>query len=216
MNPRVGWHRLAAVGSLLPVIVLAVITVHALSLGEREMTLSDAAFRRADLELAVAHARRAAILYAPGAPHVEAAYARLVAIAVGSEATGRPETAERAWRAVRGAILETQHLWIPRRELLQRANYRLAALEQGARGHDSEGPRVSDPEPFAALEANPATRLGWSGILVFGLLLWSGGLAGLALRGVGADGAWRLGQARWALLMLALGVACWTLAVFQA
>jgi hypothetical protein len=216
VNPRVGWRRLAALGLLLPVIVLAVITVHASSRGEREMVLSDAAFRRADLELAVAHARRAAILYAPGAPHVEAAYARLVAIAVGSEATGRPQTAERAWRAVRGAILETQHLWIPRRDLLERANHRLAALERSALGHDSDAQRVSDPEPIAALEANPATRLGWSGILVSGLLLWCAGLAGLALRGVGADGAWRLGQARWALLMLALGVACWTLAVLQA
>jgi hypothetical protein len=93
VKPRVGWRKPAALGLLLVVMALTVITVHAISRGEREMTLSDAAFRHADLELALAHARRAAVLYAPGAPHVDAAFARLVAIAVGSEATGRPESA---------------------------------------------------------------------------------------------------------------------------
>ncbi|MBN1610663.1 MAG: hypothetical protein JW940_28800 [Polyangiaceae bacterium] len=202
-------------GSLIAVIALAVVTMHAVSRGEREMTLSDAAFRRADLELALAHARRAAVLYAPGALHVDAAYKRLVAIAVGSEATGRPQTAVRAWRAVRGAILETQHLWIPRRDLLQRSNHRLAALEAVEARVSAEGP-VADLELAAALQANPAPRLGWTAILISGLLLWCAGIAGIAMRGVGPDGAWRLREARWAVLVLVLGVACWTLAVLQA
>jgi hypothetical protein len=216
VNPRVGWRRPAALGLLLVVTALTVVTVHATSRGELEMTRSDTAFRHADLELALAHARRAAALYAPGAPHVDAAYARLVAIAVGSEATGRPETAQRGWRAVRGAILETQHLWIPRGDLLERANRRLAALEAAAVGSASNGERVLAREPIVALQANTAPRLAWTAILVSGLLLWCAGLAGIAARGVGPDGAWRLRDARWAALVLALGVACWTLAVLQA
>jgi hypothetical protein len=216
VNPHVRWRRSAASGLLLVVVGLTVVTVHAVSRGEQEMELSDVAFRRADLELALAHARRAAVLYAPGAPHVDAAYARLVAIAVGSEATGRAQTAERAWRAVRGAILETQHFWIPRADLLERANRRLAALESASERADSIGEHASDPEPIAALQVNPAPRLEWTAILISGLLLWCVGLAGIAIRGVGPDGAWRLRGARWAVLMLALGVACWTLAVVQA
>ena len=216
MKPRVGWRKPAALGLLLVVMALTVITVHAISRGEREMTLSDAAFRHADLELALAHARRAAVLYAPGAPHVDAAFARLVAIAVGSEATGRPETAARGWRAVRGAILETQHLWIPRADLFRRANSRLAALSLAAARRTSNGERALAPEPIVALQVNPAPRLGWTAILVAGLLLWCIGLGGIAMRGVGPDGAWRLRDARWAMLMVVLGVACWTLAVLQA
>jgi hypothetical protein len=216
VNPRVSWRRPTALGLLLLVTALTLITVHAVRRGEREMTLSDEAFGRADLELALAHARRAAVLYAPGAPHLDRAYARLVAIAVGSEATGRPATAERGWRAVRGAILESQHLWIPRKDLLERANGRLAALALASAGNASNRERVSDPEPIVALELNPAPRLGWTALLVAGLLLWCVGLAGVAVRGVQSDGAWQLRNARWAVLMLCLGVACWTLAVLQA
>lgn len=216
MKANTPWQRSAALVLVLAVGALTVITLHAVASGEREMALSDAAFRRADLQAALVHARRAAVLYAPGAPHTEAAYARLVAIAVGSEATGRPEMAERGWRAVRGAILETQHVWVPRHSLLLRANRRLAVLQTPAGTPDSEPRRAQGSEPVAELSQNPAPRLGWTLILVSGLSLWSAGLAVFATRGIGPDGTVRLRQARWGLLAFAVGVACWTLAVLQA
>jgi hypothetical protein len=129
MNRRARWLRGIALSLMLAVLACAAITARAVGDGEAELRRSDAAFNRGELTAALEHARRAAIDYAPGAPHVARAYARLIAIAVGAEAQGKPHLALAAWRAVRGAELETRHLWIPHRRELERANRSLARLE---------------------------------------------------------------------------------------
>lgn len=164
------------------------------------------------------HARRAAVLYAPGAPHVADAYARLVAIAVGSESAGNVEMAELAWRAVRGAALETRHLWVPHRSELERANQSLARLE--ARSVASLTPQAN-VEDIAArakreLERDVEPRTPWVVVLVLGFVLATTGLAFTAVRGVRPDGRLETRAARLGLLLTLVGAICWALAAFRA
>lgn len=129
MSRRAKWLRGIALSWMLAVLALGALTARAVSDGEAQMTKSDRAFNQGDLGAALEHARRAAVAYAPGAPHVAAAYARLMAIAVGAEAQGNRALTLRAWRDVRGAALETRHVWTPHRHELERANRNLARLE---------------------------------------------------------------------------------------
>ncbi len=55
---------------------MAAVTARAVNDGEGQMRRSDAAFNRGDLLESMLHARGAAVMYAPGAPHVARAYAR--------------------------------------------------------------------------------------------------------------------------------------------
>src|SRR4051812_10498827 len=94
--------------------------------GQAELNASDAAFDKGELAGAIEHARRSATAYVPGAPHVQLAYERLRAIALGAEAAGQPVVALAAWQAVRSAALETRHLSTPRAAELSQANQNLA------------------------------------------------------------------------------------------
>src|SRR4051812_34806048 len=105
-----------------------VATLRAVLDGEREIAASDAAFDANDLHGAIAHARRAASAYAPGAAHVERGYARLLAVARGAEATGQADVAMLAWQAERASVLESASLWQPFPERLDEANRNLARL----------------------------------------------------------------------------------------
>jgi hypothetical protein len=212
------WLRTFSVALLLAVLALAVLTARAVVDGERELRQSDAGFDRGDLRAATDHARRAAVLYAPGAPHVPAAYERLVAIAVGAESAGQRAHAEAAWRAVRGAALETRHVFIPHARELERANENLARL--AARGIKSQSPPADAAQVIERarreLARDHAPAGAWIAVLLVGFVLAVSGLVLAVLRGVAPDGRIALRQARVALLLAAFGVACWTLAVLQA
>ncbi len=123
-----GWLRKVALLVVAGVLLLAILLFRAHRAGTEAMAESDAAFDRGDLVSAVDAAREAAGWYFPGAPHVEQARARLVAVAVGAEATGDSTTALRTWGATRGVLLETQHPWGLRDPLLDQANAALARL----------------------------------------------------------------------------------------
>jgi hypothetical protein len=186
--------------------------------GKDQMRESDRAFNAGDLKGATMHGRRAAVLYAPGAPHVAEAYARLTAIAIGSEAANDPELAILAYSAVRGAALETRHLWIPYRAELERANLGLARLE--ARGQTSLLPQVTPEQiqerALRALERDDAPRAPW----VIGLLLGFGlaltGLLLTVLRGVNREGRLVPAHARLGFALAVIGAACWTIAAWKA
>lgn len=199
----------------LGVLLIGALTLDLALRGEREMDQSDRCFHRGDLVSAVAHARRAAVLYVPGAPHVDSAYARMVAIAFGSESMGKTDMARRAWAAVRAAALETRHLWVPHSRYLQLANHRLAVLEAAARTAPSSGPQRGD----SAVESFPrehTPRWHWAVALVGGLLAAGAGLAALAVWGLDSEGRVRWRRAGWSLFLLAVGAACWTLAAVRA
>jgi hypothetical protein len=201
------WLRRAALGLLLAVLVLAALTARMVIEGEAELRASDAAFDRGDLPEATLHARRAAILYAPGAPHVVAAFARLRAIALGAEALGDIPMARRAWGAVRGAALEVRHVGSPEEAALDLANANLARLS----GHGPGDRRAAE----RLLSRDETPRAPWVLTLGLGFLLFTSGLV-LTARGISPTGEISRKMLAIAGLLAAFGVAFWTFAVYRA
>ena len=202
--------RGAALVLLLVTLALAGITARAIQTGEREMDASDAAFDRGDVAAALAHARKAAVSYAPGAPHVSAAFGRMTAVAIGSEARGDSQTAILAWEAVRGAALETRHVVVARRADLDRADKNLARLLTGA------SDREERKRAYAALRRDTAPRARWVALLFAGFLLSFAGLAWIALRGISRSGELAPRPARLGVLLTVIGVVAWSVAVYAA
>ena len=190
---------------MLCVFVLGVLTAHTVLEGQEELELSKTAFDRGELGDAIQHARRAAGYYAPGAPHVDAAYGRLRAIAFGSEANGDTPTARLAWSAMRSAALETRHAFVSRAAELREADRQLERL---ARGQGQA--KASKPVP------PPGPAPGWAAVLALGFLLALGGFALIGFAGVEPQGRIRVRPALLGAVISLLGAACWTLALFWA
>jgi hypothetical protein len=207
----VRWLRWLAWTLLVGVFGGAVLTARMVSEGEQALRESDAAFHRGDVRTATHHARRAAVLYAPGAPHVERAYARLKAIAAGAEAAGDRMLAEMAWRSVRGAALETRYLFTTRRADLDQANANLARLSIGT---DLDRHRErSEQDRLAMLAESGAPGALWACLASLGFGLAGAGLALVGWRGVAPDGTLVQGGLYLGSLLAAIGTACWTLAL---
>jgi hypothetical protein len=210
------WFRRLSWALVFAVVALLTITLRAIVDGEGQMRASDAAFHRGDVRTAVVHARRAAIAYAPGAPHVRAAYERLVATALGAEASGDAATARAAWRAVRGAALETSHVWTPHALELERANRALARLSNPGSPKGVDEDRRVYEEAKRLLERDERPRPVWVAVLALGLVAAAAGLGWIGLRAVGRDGRISLLEARWGIVLALIGAACWTIAVYKA
>ena len=208
--PGGAWLSRVALALLASVILLSALTARVVTEGERHLAESDGAFDRGDLRESILHARSAAILYAPGAPHVAAAYARLEAIAIGAEASGQPEIARQAWGAVRSAAIETRHVVDPHRADLARANASLARLAAASPGRRSRGALA------AAFSRDETLRARWVAVLGVGFGLFALGLGVLALQGFGVRGEPRPRILALAGALLAAGAASWTLAVLRA
>lgn len=214
------WLRIATLVALAGVLTVAIATARAIATGQAEMEKSDRAFDQGDLPRATLHARRAATLYAPAAPHVPAAYERLVAIAVGAEAAGHPEIAQTAWRAVRGAALETRHVHVPHAAELERANENLARMQAQAsvalRPATGGALRARYARALGELEREHGPSAPWTAALLLGYALCACGLAWLAWRGVSREGSFVWSSGRYGLVIALLGAVCVTLAVWQA
>ena len=186
-------QRLALVAAL-ALVLFALVTLRTLSRGEAELTASDRAFDAGQLELAVRYARRAATAYVPGAAHVDSAYARLRAVAVGAERAREVRLAASAWQAVRAAALESRHVWQPHARELEQANAHLARL------------RGQPAAPSAP--ASPAELLapGWALLLGAGFLGAAGSLTWFCTRAWTATGHWAGARAGWPALGWCAGV----------
>ena len=204
------WLRAVSLALLLFVVLAGASTVRALVDGRGELERSTDAFNHGDLHASILYARRAASAYVPGAPHVDAAYARLRAIALGAESSGDPETARLAWGAVRSAALESRHVWTPRLGDLETADRKLELLRAAPVG--SARPRAAAPE--AASEPGP--RAGWSAALGFGFLLSIAGLSWLGFYAVRTDGTLRRDRTLLGLALTLAGAACWSLSLYWA
>jgi hypothetical protein len=198
------------------VAIAAALTARVILEGESELSASNAAFDRGELGPALEHARRSATLYAPGAPHVGRAYERLLAIALGAEASGQPKVAFLAWQAVRSAALESRHVWLPRQNELDRANQNLSRLETLARDVSDADRGKTQTQALSRLDADDAPAPAWIAVLGAGFLLALAGLALSAFRGLSPNGALRFGAARLGLVLFAIGAACWALAAYKA
>ncbi len=216
--------RRVALGLLLLLVFQAAITARLVLEGERALAASDRAFDQGDVRTATLQARAAAIAYVPGAPHVDAAYERLIAIATGAEATGDRELAAAAWRAVRAAGNETRHLWVGRAAEVARANQNLARLEAltteapADLGAETAAERLARLEAEAsgvlAQEATP--RAPWLVVLSVAFALAIGGCLVVATRGVAPDGTLVPAGLRWGVVVFVIGAACWTVAAVAA
>jgi len=218
------WLRRFALALVLSLLFAAVLTARLVIDGERALAASERAFDQGDVRTATLHARSAALAYAPGAPHVDAAYARLIAIATGAEAAGDRDVAAVAWRAVRAAGVETRHLWTGRAAEVARANQNLARLEALGTEPPSVaaavpvGERLAHLESAAAvlLEREATPRAPWLVVLILAFALAIGGCVVVVARGVAPDGTLVPSGLRWGLVVFAIGAACWTLAALAA
>ncbi|MEO6599358.1 MAG: hypothetical protein ABIQ16_05760 [Polyangiaceae bacterium] len=216
MSGRGSWLRRLVWLSFTIVLGFAVFSARVILEGQSELAASDATFDRGELGPAIDHARRSATLYAPGAPHVERAYARLNAIAVGAEASGQPKIAFLAWQAMRSAALESRHMVLPHAAELARANQNLARLEALERDADDTGRTKNQAQALTRLQADDAPAPAWIAVLGLGFSLALVGLALFAFQGVDRAGRVTFGRARWGLLLFAIGAACWTVAAYRA
>jgi hypothetical protein len=210
------WRERLALLAFSTVLIFAVFSARVILEGESELSASDAAFDRGELATALAHARRGATLYAPGAPHVERAYERMSALALGAEAAGQPKLAFLAWQAMRSAALESRHVWLPRKGELERANRNLARLEALARDSAASDRGRSQNQALTRLSSDDAPDPAWIAVLGAGFLLALAGLALFAFRGLNRTGQVSFSRSRLGLLLFAIGAACWTLAAYKA
>jgi hypothetical protein len=217
MNEASGRVRLLrALGWAACVVVLffGVATLRAVLDGEREIAASDVAFDANDLHATIQHARRAASAYAPGAPHVERGYRRLLAVARGAEATGRPEIAMLAWQAERAAVLESASFWHPFSERLEEANRNLARLSASKSLEEAERSETAQ-RLFKQAQSESSERTPWGALLAVGLLVAALGLGWFAARALAPNGRIEWLRGRWGLLTFALGAALWAVAAFH-
>ena len=196
-------RRLVLAVALVPALI-ALVTLRTLSRGEAELAASDRAFDAGELELAVRTARRAATAYVPGAGHVEAAYARLRAVARGAERSRDLALARGAWQAMRAAAIESCHLWQPHARELQQANANLTRLSTPSAALLPAAESPPDTlRPVAAL----LLAAGFSALL--GSLFWFGSSAWTA------SGRWQAARARWPALGWCVGACALTWALLH-
>jgi len=208
------WLRGLGWAACVVVLFAGVATLRAVLDGEREIAASDAAFDANDLHATIQHARRAASAYAPGAPHVERGYQRLLAVARGAEATGRPEIAMLAWQAERAAVLESASFWHPFADRLEEANRNLSRLSASKSLAEAERTETAQ-RLFKQAQSQSAEQAPWGALLAAGLLVAAFGLGWFAARALGPDGRIEWLRGRWGLLTFGLGAALWALAAFH-
>lgn len=209
-------RRVTLVGAFL-VVALALMTARTVLSGEQALRAAEEAFDRGDLRECVRLSRRAASLSVPGAPHVGAAFHRLVVVARGAEAAGQPELARLAWQAVRGAALDGRGALGQGRSELDQANFALARLEaaESASRFGVDAARL-ERDLARSLERPAAPGVLWLGVLGAGFFLSATGLGWAGLRGTTQEGGLSLREVALGLSVAVIGAACWTLAVYQA
>src|SRR4051812_37710683 len=159
------WRQRLSLLAFLTVLMFAAFSARVILEGESELSASDAAFDRGELVSALDHARRGATLYAPGAPHVERAYERMHALALGAEAAGQAKIAFLSWQAIRSAALESRHVFLPRQAELERANENLARLEALSRDNAGSDRPQTQAQALARLSADDAPAPAWIAVL---------------------------------------------------
>lgn len=208
------------VGVLLAaVLALAVATLRVVYEGEMELAASSAALLSGDPHEAAVRARRAAAWYAPGAPHVEVAYARLAALATEAEAVQRVDIALLCWRGVRSAAMESRWIWTPHQRELDRANAEIARLESRLPRTGelaAEANETIERAWLARLAAGSTPSRTWTVVLVGSFATWAVGLVLVLWRATDAAGrvAWR--RAASGIALTCAGVAGWVTALLAA
>jgi hypothetical protein len=182
--------RALAIGAI-ALAVIGVIGLRAVLAGRSALADGDDWMLRGKPAEAIRSYEAAARWYVPLAPHVDAAYTKLRALA------GKPDQALLAWRAIRSAARATRSLWQPHAADLAEADAQIAKLEAGA-----------TPSPWFAgrLAEDPRPSIAMAALAGLGILLWLCGVAVVVFR-------------RWSMPaggMIVLGVAVWLVGLYNA
>lgn len=198
-GPPALWPRRLVGAALFLAGAGALAATRAVAEGERQIHETDAAIRRQDWAEATARARSAAGWYVPGAPHVPAAYARLLHVARTTEANNDRDSALFAWRAMRASAEQTAWLVQPHQHELDLANAAIARLTSDAprpmQAHDENDAQAAR-RMQALLARRDAPRGASVALVVAGLWASVLGLLLLALKGISPEGALRWERAR--------------------
>ncbi len=194
-------------------------TARAVHQGERELRSAEALAATGKLREAVVHARQAAMWFVPGAPHVPAAYAKLVSIARLAEGRGDPDTALFAWHAVRTSALSTRWVFIPHDDELAIANASIARLS--SKKAPPPAARVRDPghiqqKMHALLARSDRPRIPWILTLLAGFLAMSAGLVHMGWKGLNGEHGFEPRRLKWGAAIALAGVVAWALALWNA
>lgn len=192
------------------VTLLGLLSLRVVLAGEAAIARGTEALEAGQLDRAIAESEIAASWYAPGAPHVRVAYARLAAIADEAERRRQRATALSAHRALVAASEQTRWLVAPHAGEAQRAREAIARLE--ATGPRSEL-QASEPAPsieaeqLSAMARELGPRRGYAVLLVASFVCALTGLALLLGRALDETGRVDRARARVPVLLAALGLA---------
>jgi len=197
------------------VAALGASTTRVVLAGEAELAASNAALEAGDAHEAIVRARRAAGWYAPGAPHVSVAYARLAALAKAAEEHKQIDLALLAWRGVRRAALESRWVLSHHQAERDRANTEIARLSKVK--SDREGtPAVDAARQLELLAGHEAPRRPWVIVLVAAFVLMVSGFGWWARRVAGPAGRLQWARAHYPAALALVGVLLWLLALWRA
>jgi hypothetical protein len=170
----------------------------------------------------------AARWYLPLAPHVDAAYARLRALAgdpghaagarTGWRTADDDATALLAWRAIRGAARATRTLWTPHAGDLADAEAAIAHASARTPGAGDAGPTTRDREAWylAHLATTGRPRIAAAALAALGIVAWVAGALGLARRGIDEAGHLIRRPALVSAAAIVLGLAGWLVGLYNA
>jgi hypothetical protein len=209
--------RSVAVGLAFLSFGVGVLVLRTALLGRAAFEAAEQAFDRGELRESVRQARRAASLVVPGAPYVDAAYLRMMVIARGAEAVGRPHLAAFSWSSIRSAAIESRTPLLGERPELEQANRNLARLatQLGAEP-DAPASAAAERELRETLQRVPPPGMSALVFLGFGLLSLVLGMSWVAVRGLTREGGLVPRHLLLGLGLVVIGAACWTWAVYQA
>ena len=210
-------HAIVALG--LTVGAAGLLTARVINQGERDLHAAEALADNGKLEEAVVHARRSASWFVPGAPHVPAAYARMIAIARTAEGYGDTSTALFAWHAVRTSALSSRWVVVPHKDELAVANAsiaRLTAKQPVALGATTRDPADIQQTMHTILARNQRTRTPWVIVLLIGFATLSVGLLQIGWKGLGRRTQWSFRPIRTGTILAVVGLTAWALALWNA
>jgi hypothetical protein len=181
--------------------------------GRGEERASETALSVGDAVGATVHARRAAMAYAPFAPHVARAYHRLRTIALDAETHGNPEAALFAWRAVRSASIGSSYVVPTAARERREADGAIARLQVMTRAASLPAHRANAPDLVRRyaddLDADNVPDRGRVAVLLGGLVALIGGGIWWVKDALSADGRVDVSRAKGAAALVVLGGIGW-------
>ena len=193
-------------------------TWYVIERGTEQLKAARAYAAAGKLDQAIVSARRAATWYAPGAPHVTKAYAKLISLGRLAESRGDRKTALFAYRSLRSAAMTSRSWFIPHERELRAANHAIARLSSRTPppiGASMQEPKRIEQSLLASYDAPPPTNPSWIAIMLTSAAVSSVGLLYAGWKGLQDSRIHRKKLLLGAAVFL-FGLAGWVVAVWFA